>query len=113
VATVEHCRQHFPDDPQISGDVQGCGGAATFAREDVKLANRVVHKAGSGHATFLLSNYDFGEGEIDFSTLTRILERRQYKGWICLDQHSARVSPRYNYGRCMEYIKNTLGPIYS
>jgi hypothetical protein len=27
--------------------------------------------------------------------------------------HYARVSPRYNYGRCMEYIKNTLGPIYS
>lgn len=88
-------------------------GKYTFAREDVKLANGVVHKAGSEHATFLLSNYDLGEGEIDFPALTRILKRRQYKGWICLDHHYARVSPRYNYGRCMEYIKNTLAPIYS
>jgi inosose dehydratase len=88
-------------------------GKYTFAREDVKLANGVVHKAGSEMATFLLSNYDLGEGEIDFPALTRILERRQYKGWICVDHHYARVSPRYNFGRCMKYIRETLAPIYS
>jgi hypothetical protein len=40
---------------------------------------------------FLLSNYDLCEGEIDFPALARILKRRQYKGWICVDHHYART----------------------
>jgi hypothetical protein len=56
------------------------------AREDVKLGNGVVHKAGSEHATVLLSNYDLGEGETNFPALTFILKQR-LKGWICVDHY--------------------------
>src|SRR6266849_10210851 len=87
-------------------------GKYTFAREDVKLANGVVHRAGSQNGTFMLSNRNLGEGEIDFERLTRALKRVRYKGWICVDHHYARVNPRYNLGRCMKYIRETLAPIY-
>ncbi len=88
-------------------------GKYTFARQDVRLPNGVVHKAGSEMATFLLSNYDLGDGEIDFPALMRILKRRRYQGWICVDHHYARISPRHSYARCMKYIHEKLDPIYS
>jgi len=56
-------------------------GKYTFAREDVKLGNGVVHKAGSGHATCLLSNYDLGEGEIDFPALSRVVRINVGSAW--------------------------------
>jgi len=68
-------------------------GKYTFAREDVKLANGWYIRQARRWRRFLLSNYDLGEGEIDFPALTRILKRRQYKGWICVD-HIMRASAR-------------------
>jgi inosose dehydratase len=88
-------------------------GKYTFARRDVRVASGVVHAAGSEMGTFLLSNRDLGDGEIDFPTLTRILKRREYKGWICVDQHYAPDGPRASYARCMRYIREKLQPIYS
>ncbi len=85
----------------------------TFAREDVRLANGKVHKAGSQDATFLLCNYELGDGEIDFPRLMRILKRRQYRGWINIDLHYARISPRHSFERCRKYIREKLDPIYS
>ena len=87
-------------------------GKYTPAREDLRLASGEIVKKEDHGATFRLSNYDLGEGEIDFPALHRILKRRRYKGWICVDHHHLRVSPRYNFGRCMQYIKEKLEPIY-
>lgn len=55
----------------------------TFARQDVRLPNGRIHKAGSQDATLLLCNYELGDGEIDFPALMRILKRRRYEGRIC------------------------------
>ncbi len=88
-------------------------GRYTAATEDLKLlSGEVVKKADHG-ATFRLSNQDLGDGEIDFRALHRILKRRKYRGWICVDHHHIRVSARHNFGRCMQYIREKLEPIYS
>lgn len=84
-----------------------------FAREDLHLPNGRIEKAGTHNATFMLSNQDLGDGEIDFPFLTRILKKRRFKGWICVDHHYARVSPRESFTRCMRYIQGKLQPIYA
>ena len=77
----------------------------TPARQDIALPN------GRTSATFMNSIYDLGDGEIDFLRLTRILKRRKYKGWICVDLDYVRVSPRDSFGRCMKYVREKLEPI--
>lgn len=85
----------------------------TFAREDVRTPNGRLHKAGSQDATFLLCNYELGNGEIDFPALMRILKRRRYRGWICIDLHYARISPRHSFELCRQYNREKLDPIYA
>ena len=84
-----------------------------FAHEDLHLPNGKVEKAGTHNATFMLGNVDYGDGEVDLQGIMRILKRRNYKGWINLDHHYARVSPRHSYERCMKYIREKLQPIYA
>ena len=72
-----------------------------------------MYKADSERATLLLSNYDLGEGEIDFPALTRILKRCHYKRWICVNHHYTRVSPRYNFGPLHELYPANLSANYS
>ena len=83
----------------------------TPAHKDIVLPNGRTLKAGSKEATFMNSIYDLGDGEIDFPRLTRILKRRQYKGWICVDLDYVRVSPRDSFGRSMKYVREKLEPI--
>ena len=85
----------------------------TPAQEDIRLANGRVLKAGSSSATFMNSIYDLGDGEIDFPRLTRILKQRKYRGWICVDLDHVRVSARHSFGRCGQYIRQKLEPIYA
>ncbi len=85
----------------------------TFAGKDITLQNGTVLKAGSAAATFMNSIYDLGDGEIDFPRLTRILKRRKYKGWICVDLDYVRVSARDSFARSMRYIREKLNPIYA
>jgi hypothetical protein len=70
-----------------------------FLLEGVRTQNGRLHKAGSQDATFLLCNYELGNGEIDFPALMRILKRRRYRGWICIDLHYARINRRHLRGR--------------
>ena len=85
----------------------------TPSERDIVLPNGNTLKAGSAGATFINSIYDLGDGEIDFPRLTRILKRRRYKGWICVDLDYVRISPRDSFGRCMKYIRGTLEPTYA
>ena len=75
--------------------------------------NGRVEKAGSQNGTFMLSNRDLGDGEIDFPHLTRQLKRVNYKGWIIVDDHYAPLGPRQDFSRTMRYIREKLQPIYS
>jgi inosose dehydratase len=84
-----------------------------FAREDLHPPNGRIEKAGSQNATFMLSNKDLGDGEIDFPHLTRDLKRVHYKGWIIVDDHYTPLGPRQDFSRSMKYIRETLQPIYS
>ncbi|MBI3696674.1 MAG: xylose isomerase, partial [Acidobacteria bacterium] len=84
-----------------------------FAYQDVHLPNGKVDKAGTHNATFMLSNVDYGDGEVDLQGIMRILKKHNYKGWINLDHHYARVSPRSSYARCMQYVREKLQPIYA
>ena len=54
-------------------------GKYAFAREDLHPPNGRIEKAGSQNATFMLSNRDLGDGEIDFPRLMRDVKRVQYK----------------------------------
>jgi len=85
----------------------------TPATQDIVLPNGRILKAGSQQATFMNSIYDLGDGEIDFPRLTRILKRRHYKGWICVDLDHVRVSARDSFGRCRKYVREKLEPIYA
>ena len=85
----------------------------TPAREDIRLANGRVLEANTPSATFMNSIYDLGDGEIDFLSLHRILKKRRYKGWICVDLDYVRISPRNSFGRSMKYVRDQLEPIYS
>jgi sugar phosphate isomerase/epimerase len=84
----------------------------TYAHQDVRLPNGNVDKAGTHNATFMLSNVDYGDGEIDLPGILRIVRDVKYRGWINIDHHYARVSPRHSFERCRKYIREKLEPIY-
>ena len=84
-----------------------------FLRQEMRLANGKVEPPGSQNGTFMLSNRDLGDGEIDFPHLTRQLKRVSYKGWIIVDDHYAPLGPREDFTRTMRYIREKLWPIYS
>jgi len=88
-------------------------GKYEFQRQDLRLPNGKIEKAGSQNGTFMLSNRDLGEGEIDFPRLTRDLKRVGYKGWIVVDDHYTPLGPRQDFTRSMKYIRQKLAPIYS
>ena len=83
-----------------------------YAREDLHVPNGKVEKAGTHNATFMLGNRDYGDGEVDLQGIMRILKKHRYKGWINIDHHYARVSPRQSFERCRKYIREKLDPIY-
>jgi sugar phosphate isomerase/epimerase len=87
-------------------------GKYQFQTEDMTLANGKSEKAGSQNGTFMLSNRDLGDGEIDFRALTRELKRVRYKGWIVFDDHYSALGPRKDFERTMKYIRERLQPIY-
>ncbi|HZS51315.1 MAG TPA: TIM barrel protein [Bryobacterales bacterium] len=84
----------------------------TPAAKDIVLPNGQTLKAGTASATFMNSIYDLGDGEVNFPRLHRILKRRKYKGWICVDLDYVRASARESFGRCMKYVREKLEPIY-
>jgi inosose dehydratase len=84
-----------------------------YQKEDLRLANGKVEKAGSQNGTFMLGNRDYGDGEVDLQGIMRIVKKVKYKGWINIDHHYSRVSPRDSFDRCMSYIRTKLDPIYS
>ena len=88
-------------------------GKYEFQRQEMHLPNGKVEKPGSQNGTFMLSNRNLGEGEIDFERLTRALKRVRYKGWIVVDDHYTPAGPREDFSRSMKYIREKLQPIYS
>jgi inosose dehydratase len=84
-----------------------------FADENLKLANGHVEKAGTSEATFMLCNRDLGDGDLDFTAMHRVLKKNNYGGWICIDHHYTPVSPKYSFGRCREFIRAKLEPVYA
>ena len=83
-----------------------------YATQDLVVPNGRVEKAGTQNATFMLSNQDYGDGEVDLQGILRILKKNRFKGWITIDHHYAPVSPRHSFSRCRKYIKEKLDPIY-
>ncbi len=88
-------------------------GKYEFLRQDLRLPNGKSEKAGSANGTFMLSNRDLGDGEIDFPRLMHDLLRVGYKGWIVVDDHYTPLGPRQDFSRTMKYIREKLAPIYS
>ena len=87
-------------------------GKYEFQRTEMRLANGKVEKPGSQNGTFMLSNRDLGDGEVDFPHLMRALQRVAYKGWIIVDDHYAPLGPRQDFARTRKYIREKLLPIY-
>lgn len=83
-----------------------------YAASDLNLPNGKVEKTGTHNATFMLSNQDLGDGEIDFPALHRVLKRNRFRGWITIDHHYTPVSPQHSFARCRRYIQQRLKPIY-
>ena len=79
----------------------------------MRVANGKVEKPGSQNGTFMLSNRDLGDGEVDFPHLMRALKRVAYKGWIVVDDHYTPLGPRQDFARSRKYIQEVLSPIYS
>jgi hypothetical protein len=50
---------------------------------------------------------------VDLQGIMQILKSVRYKGWINIDHHYARVSPRSSFEKCMAYIRTKLDLIYS
>jgi sugar phosphate isomerase/epimerase len=83
-----------------------------YQAQDMKLPNGLVEKAGSHNGTFMLGNRDYGDGEVDLKGIMRIVAKAKYKGWINIDHHYSRTTPRHSFDRCMAYIRKHLDPIY-
>lgn len=83
-----------------------------YQAEELRLPNGAVEKAGSHNGTFMLGNRDYGDGEVDLQGIMRIVKGVGYKGWINIDHHYSRISPRDSFTRCMKYIREKLDPIY-
>ena len=66
----------------------------------------------SQQARFFSSIYDLGDGEVDFPACHRVLKSVNYRGWICVDLDTARLSPRADFQRCGAYIVKKLEPVY-
>ena len=84
-----------------------------FQKDEMRLPNGKVEKPRSQNGTFMLGNRDYGDGEVDLQGIMRILKQVKYKGWINIDHHYSRVSPRNSFERCMKYIREKMDPIYS
>jgi inosose dehydratase len=84
-----------------------------YQKEEMRLPNGKVEKAGSQNGTFMLGNRDYGDGEVPLQEIMRIIKTVKYKGWINIDHHYSRVSPRDSLTRCMKYIGEKLDRIYS
>ena len=84
-----------------------------YQKDEMRLPNGKVEKAGSQNGTFMLGNRDYGDGEVDLEEIMRILKTHNYKGWINIDHHYARISPLHSFEGCMKYIREKLDPIYS
>jgi inosose dehydratase len=84
-----------------------------YQKEEMRLPNGAVEKAGSQNGTFMLGNRDFGDGEVPLQEIMKTIKSVKYKGWINIDHHYARVSPRDSLTRCMQYIREKLDRIYS
>src|SRR5437016_1061726 len=83
-----------------------------YQKDELRLPNGKIEKAGSQNGTFMLGNRDYGDGEVDLEGIMRIIKKVNYKGWINIDHHYSRVSPRNSFERCMKYIREKLDPIY-
>ena len=68
-------------------------GKYEFLRRKMRVANGKVEKPGSQNGTFMLSNRDLGDGEVDFPHLMRALKRVPTKAgswWTIITRRSAR-----------------------
>lgn len=74
--------------------------------------NGKVFSKDSESARFFLSSYDLGDGQVDFPACHRVLKSIDYRGWICVDLDTARLSPQDDFHRCGAYIVRKLEPIY-
>jgi sugar phosphate isomerase/epimerase len=83
----------------------------TPARDWVQPNGKVFPKD-SESARFFNSSYDLGDGQVDFPACQRVLKSVDYRGWICVDLDTARLSPRADFHRCGAYIVSKLEPIY-
>ena len=84
-----------------------------YQTQEMRLPNGKIEEAGSQNGTFMLSNRDYGDGEVDLQGIMRIIKAFNYKGWINIDHHYARISPRSSFERCMKYVRENLDPIYT
>jgi inosose dehydratase len=55
---------------------------------------------------------ELGAGEIDFPGVMRLLSEIGYRGWINVEQDSTTLTPGDSSRRSMEYVDESLKPIY-
>jgi inosose dehydratase len=82
------------------------------ANVDYVAPNGERFAADSHSGRFFNSIYELGRGQIDFPVLMRMLAQRKYRGWINHDLDTIRVSTAESWRVAMNYITNTLDPIY-
>lgn len=61
---------------------------------------------------FFNAMLELGRGQIDFLALMRMLEAANYRGWINHDLDTIRVSTADSWRVSMDYVANSLDPIY-
>src|SRR5262249_42432566 len=84
-----------------------------FQRQEMRLPNGKVEKAGSQNGTFMLSNKGLDDGEVVCPHLLRELKGVNYKGGVIVDDDAAPLGRRDNFPRAMRYIREKLQPIYA
>ncbi len=55
---------------------------------------------------------ELGRGEIDFVSLMQMLAAQKYRGWVNHDLDTIRVSIPESWRVSMNYVHDTLDPIY-
>lgn len=80
--------------------------------EDYVAPNGRRYAGDSDSGRFYNAIFELGRGQIDFVPLMRLLKKQGYKGWINQDIDTIRVSIAESNKVAMNYITETLDPIY-
>jgi sugar phosphate isomerase/epimerase len=80
--------------------------------EDYVAPNGQRYGGDTDSGRFYNAILELGRGQIDFVPLMKLLKQRNYQGWVNQDIDTIRVSIAESNRIAMNYITETLDPIY-